>query len=566
MSRINFQDGVKEVQQQLFAPQPFLPPMFDTSSEITSSKTDFGTGIFYCVECGLEVDSQDKLTEHCKQHSREDSNPIVSFPCTKCEKVYNNKTALAVHFNIHTCARKFPCDKCDKMFFRRSSLFNHKKSHPKTDLFLFKCSICDDKFTTQSDLLNHETEHSDKNGFNNHEVQCFVCSAILSTKVGLKLHISQMHPDVLAGNKEKLLPCGVCGRKYVDSSHLKQHLKTHVAARTHACTSCSYIALTGEALRRHVDRIHLKLRKFECDICQKTFVSQPDRKLHMLRHYKTKPVECDECDQRFYSTRELRKHKWAHSKQKPFKCDDCGVAYAYTESLRKHMTTHLPEMISCDKCPQKFWSEKMLTRHYRSHPSNDHIYKCSDCDKYYKSIGCMKQHEKLTKHSSYILVCNICNLHFASLDLLEIHDRKFHKEISLRRSYDMKVFEDYSIKSIGQSRKPEVIERTESQRDVGENTVEVFIKRKNIITGDKTGLTSVKNNFSVELFCDKCSKLFSSSEDYYEHKKYVHGKNIAETHLLETGSIEVLGGSLLVHQADTADSEWADSVIINVAT
>ena len=378
---------------------------------------------FTCQECVLHFQTENELNDHKLQH-------LKSFQCTMCNKVYSSKSSLRVHYNTHSNAEKFQCSICKKSFLRRSSLYNHMKSHVNAAP-RFKCSACDEKFESAAHLSAHEVRRSDRNGFSYHELQCCVCGAILSTTAGLKLHITKMHTEALQLQKQKSFSCQICRKKYTSLSYLRQHLKTHSNAKSFGCSDCDYKALTREAVRRHVIRIHLKLRAYECDICNKTFVSQPDRKLHMLRHYKLKPVQCDECDQRFYSSRELRRHKWAHSGQKPYACQDCQVSYGYLDSLKRHISTHLPQPIECDKCNRKCWSHKLFAKHARSHPSFDNIFKCVDCLKYFKTPRTLSIHQMKSKHSAVVIMCHSCNVEFSSMDLLTAHNAATHAEYTL---------------------------------------------------------------------------------------------------------------------------------------
>lgn len=408
-----------------------IRPCPSSADLCTAPTSDLLAG--YCSSSNLLEDAQRCKGEgtdgdECLDGAFDGRDGERRYLCKQCGNTYSNRANLNVHLNVHSNSKCFPCDKCLRSFSRRSSLYNHKKTHCVT-ADVCKCNVCDADFESHEALLDHQPSHLDKNGLANYEAQCFVCAAILSTKFGLKLHIMQRHPEIIRENTEKKHVCSECDKKYSNETLLKAHMKTHSAVKVHACTSCDYSATTRVGLQRHVDRIHLKVRKFECSICGKLFVSQPDRKLHMLRHYKIKPVQCDLCPMRFYSTRELRKHKFAHSGQKPHRCDDCDVAFAYVESLRRHVSAHLPHPVTCDRCLKQFLCQKSLTKHMRSHPAASNIFKCSDCGKNYKNSKCLETHKTKLKHKNTVYCCHECGFEFQSIDLFNSHDRDGHKNL-----------------------------------------------------------------------------------------------------------------------------------------
>ena len=61
-----------------------------------------------------------------------------------------------------------------------------------------------------------------------------------------------------------------------------------------------------------MEKVHLKLRKFVCDICDKHFASKQNLKEHRFIHTGQKPYKCDLCGQDFRQYSFLFIHKRHH--------------------------------------------------------------------------------------------------------------------------------------------------------------------------------------------------------------------------------------------------------------
>ena len=65
----------------------------------------------------------------------------------------------------------------------------------------------------------------------------------------------------------------------------------------------------SESLRRHHERLHLDIRPFTCEYCDKRFVTKDRLRGHIRTHTGEKPYECDQCDFACAERGNLRKHK-----------------------------------------------------------------------------------------------------------------------------------------------------------------------------------------------------------------------------------------------------------------
>ncbi|KAA3679381.1 uncharacterized protein DEA37_0010060 [Paragonimus westermani] len=82
----------------------------------------------------------------------------------------------------------------------------------------------------------------------------------------------------------KIHLCGLCGKTYGKTSHLKAHLRWHNDERPFRCahTFCNKAFTRSDELQRHM-RTHTGEKRFVCELCDKRFM----RSDHLSKHKKT---------------------------------------------------------------------------------------------------------------------------------------------------------------------------------------------------------------------------------------------------------------------------------------
>ena len=120
----------------------------------------------------------------------------------------------------------------------------------------------------------------------------------------LDRHVNRIHL------KLKPFECDICKISFAERGCLKSHIKAvHIGERNHACNYCEKKFVEKNTLLVHINSVHLKLKPFECDQCKKRFISAYNLNLHVrLVHLNEKPFACKQCSSKFKSRIKLNQH------------------------------------------------------------------------------------------------------------------------------------------------------------------------------------------------------------------------------------------------------------------
>lgn len=112
------------------------------------------------------------------------------------------------------------------------------------------------------------------------------------------------------------------------------------------CVYCGKTFKRIDRLRIH-ENIHIAVKKYECDICGKSYFAKREIQKHMPKHLieRTFTFKCDQCSMKFVSNLKLTNHlRFVHFK-KVFFCSVCGKDFLQKFSVLSHMRVHTGEKV-----------------------------------------------------------------------------------------------------------------------------------------------------------------------------------------------------------------------------
>ena len=77
-------------------------------------------------------------------------------------------------------------------------------------------------------------------------------------------------------------------------------------------TDCDSEYSTKFNLKRHVESVHMHVKRYQCVVCSLMFASKQSLKEHLHIHTGAMPFKCDSCDKNFRQASQLSLHKRIH--------------------------------------------------------------------------------------------------------------------------------------------------------------------------------------------------------------------------------------------------------------
>ncbi|XP_069808894.1 zinc finger protein 271-like isoform X3 [Dendropsophus ebraccatus] len=193
----------------------------------------------------------------------------------------------------------------------------------------------------------------------------------------------------------------------------------------YSCGDCKFSSSNLAALMRHKRR---HSDKHKCKLCEKTFASASELRLHINVHLGIKPHKCRECDMTYGTAADLLRHtRSVHSHEKPFRCCYCDYTSAEVSRMKIHIRSHTGERpFTCLQCSFATTDAFKLRRHVRTH-TGEKPYSCDVCQAKFTQRASMKMH-MLRKHTENLPKehCPICNAALFGKHDVQVHIRKQH--------------------------------------------------------------------------------------------------------------------------------------------
>ncbi|XP_055699887.1 uncharacterized protein LOC129799738 isoform X2 [Phlebotomus papatasi] len=339
------------------------------TSELQDLVTAFNTKrLYFCMMCKGQYSKIRDYDKHLSIHPAE---------CYSCGKMFKSWKTLLNHLKRHLGMIEYICRLCDKQFSSRQSLMEHERMH--TGETPIKCNMCPRTFRRQSNLLQHKNNHHMKIRPRVKDYLCH-CGEVFHTKAKFLWH-KETHEKIPKG-------CPFCRERFIHRNSLSRHIRLAHAEK--------YIELNKETVTCHICEkhylktsikthmlIHTEQVNFECSICNKSFSTKWNLKMHKWIHASrtAMPFKCSICPKAFIRQSDLQDHINRHKSIKPFTCDYCGCQFGRKYNWLRHTREHITEkQHTCNICGKSFHRAYYLKEHSRSH-TNERPYECIICGK-----------------------------------------------------------------------------------------------------------------------------------------------------------------------------------------
>ncbi|RZC42211.1 gastrula zinc finger protein XlCGF52.1-like [Asbolus verrucosus] len=243
---------------------------------------------------------------------------------------------------------------------------------------------------------------------------CFHCNGGFNSKRTLAKHIQGYHTgSVETPQQEKKLlkvakfECDKCNKSYSTQKILKAHLK-----------KCADEDIAAKN----------KKKIFSCEVCNLVLdyaksVVEHCVKEHAMDKKSVKPYTCDLCPMRFSSSTNLIQHKKYHNGSRTHICSFCGKSYITKSDLTVHEYTHFNRRnYKCEFCDKAFNTNKNLRSHKLVVHTDSSFWKygCDLCSRKFPLKWGFEQH--MRRHTGdKRFVCHICEKPFVSKSELQKH-------------------------------------------------------------------------------------------------------------------------------------------------
>nr|XP_022904270.1 zinc finger protein 665-like [Onthophagus taurus] len=353
-----------------------------------------------CTLCDRVLPDSNSL----KQHQLEEHQLTVEVrnKCKTCEATFPTDAKYTEHLKIHP----LECRLCGKYFFRKQNMQLHMKRH--LGIKPFKCNICEKSFLTKQKHDEHKNIHTGET-----PIKCKLCDETFRRHSNLVQHRNRHHFNVKRKLKDYVC---ACGEVFHSKRKLAWHKEIH-DTKPKACSFCSEKFIHMASLTRHIRRAHNKCylpredrnsENVECPICKNVYLRN-NLDVHIRSHSGQKPFTCLICNKTFSTKWNLKLHKWTHASRmsKPFKCEFCKGAFIRQSDYTAHMNSHKSvKPYTCNYCGAQFIRKYNCQRHVREH-EKDKTHSCNICGKTFHRSYYLKDHIKV--HSGVRpYICHIC--------------------------------------------------------------------------------------------------------------------------------------------------------------
>lgn len=215
--------------------------------------------------------------------------------------------------------------------------------------------------------------------------------------------------------KLKKFICDLCNKSYVSKASLKSHIQNELIKNEPTSRQCAYCKkfLLLADYPEHVEQKHQILR---CGTCTKVFFNTHSFKRHQ-RDHKASKLSCDICNSQFLQKESLKHHMLSiHLRAIPrSKCEQCG-SMVITRNLERHiaMVHQKQQDHVCEVCRKPFKTRAQLREHLAAIHLKQKNFACNICNRKYPYRRTLTQHTNEVHGAKLIHKCELCERTFTS--------------------------------------------------------------------------------------------------------------------------------------------------------
>ncbi|XP_075069104.1 uncharacterized protein LOC142158756 [Mixophyes fleayi] len=199
--------------------------------------------------------------------------------------------------------------------------------------------------------------------------------------------------------KKQSYTCASCQLEFETKDTYKIHVQCHKHGGGFTCLYCDCSMSEWTPMEKHINSHRLVRKSYQCQVCEKRFMTQSAWKSHMRTHDKKSEVFlCTKCPLSFESESVRNLHVTCHHED-VFKCCQCGLVEQEWNKIYEHLCNHDGDLkpFICDKCNQRFFTETQMKAHSSKHKKH-RLTTCPLCAQRFKNISQLNRHQKQFHH------------------------------------------------------------------------------------------------------------------------------------------------------------------------
>lgn len=269
---------------------------------------------FTCELCSFSEPTLQRFQAHLKKRH------FIDVKCEHCGDIFESKASYAVHkVRVHNIDA-VKCPYCEKTYSSEHNLKPHISRIHENKTYV--CHICAKEFKSQESCKAHEKTHS------NITYACEYCKASYKCKARLKSHIKLTHTTTF-----ETYSCERCGKVFNERRKINHHMKIHDGHPDLTCDICGKVSYSKFSAKQHKDRVHFKIKNFQCNACPFASAAKDKLQLHIKKVHENEHDTCFVCHRQvkhlYHHVRQAHGaalwDQYMKSKQEPVKIIDAGA-------------------------------------------------------------------------------------------------------------------------------------------------------------------------------------------------------------------------------------------------